>query len=51
MYIVYTRSYCRKWSAASGDHLLFVIFRSNIMSHIIVKGHKIIENAYTTNRP
>ena len=22
-----------------------------IMSHIIVKGHKIIENVYTTNRP
>ncbi len=22
-----------------------------IMSHIIVKRHKIIENAYTTNRP
>ena len=47
--------YCRKLSAASGDHLLFisnvlVIARSKIMWYIIVKGHKIIE-MYTTNRP
>ena len=26
---------------------VLVIARSNTMSHIIVKGHKIIENAYT----